>query len=42
MYTLGAAARKLGLLDCDVVVGIPLAVGGKNPFFDRAGDPSLH
>lgn len=35
MYTLGAAARKLGLLDCDVVVGFPLSVSGKNPYFDR-------
>ncbi len=36
MYTLGAAARKLGMLDCDVIVGIPLSISGKNPFFDNA------
>lgn len=36
MYTIGAAARKLGLLDCDVIVGFPLSVSGKNPYFDRA------
>jgi len=35
MYTLGAAARRLGLLDCDVIIGFPLSVSGKNPFFDR-------
>ncbi len=35
MYTIGAAARKLDLLQADVIIGIPLAVGGKNPFFDR-------
>ncbi len=35
MYTLGAAARKIGLLDCDVVVGFPLSVSGKSPYFDR-------
>lgn len=35
MYTAGAAARKLGLLDADIIMGIPLSVSGKNPFFDR-------
>jgi len=35
MYTIGAAARKLGLLNCDVIVGFPLSVSGKNPYFDR-------
>ena len=35
MYTVGAAARKLGLLDCDVIIGFPLSVSGKNPYFDR-------
>ena len=35
MYTIGAAARKLGLLDSDVVVGFPLSVSGKSPYFDR-------
>lgn len=35
MYTLGAAARISGLLDVDVVFGIPLSVTGKNIFFDR-------
>lgn len=35
MYTIGAAARKLGFLDCDVVLGFPLSASGKNPYFDR-------
>lgn len=35
MYTVGASARKLGLLDCDVIIGFPLSVSGKNPYFDR-------
>jgi uncharacterized ferredoxin-like protein len=36
MYTIGAAARKLKLLDGDVVLGFPLSVTGKSPYFDRA------
>ncbi len=35
MFSVGVAARRLGLIDADVVIGIPLAVYGKNPFFDR-------
>jgi uncharacterized ferredoxin-like protein len=35
MYTAGAAAKKLKLLDSDVIIGIPLSVTGKNPYFDR-------
>ena len=35
MYTVGAAAKELRLLDCDVVIGIPLSVTGKSPYFDR-------
>ena len=35
MYTIGAAAKKLELLDSDVIIGIPLSVTGKNPYFDR-------
>lgn len=35
MYTIGAAARKLGFLDSDVVIGFPLSVSGKSPYFDR-------
>lgn len=35
MYTIGAAARKLGLLDTDIIIGIPLSAAGKNIYFDR-------
>ncbi|MHB1131795.1 MAG: ferredoxin domain-containing protein [Chloroflexota bacterium] len=35
MYTIGAAARTAGIIDADVVLGVPLTVSGKNPFFDR-------
>lgn len=31
----GAAARDLGLIDADVVMGIPIGVFGKNIFYDR-------
>lgn len=35
MYTIGAAARKLKLLHSDVIIGFPLSVTGKSPYFDR-------
>ena len=35
MYSIGVAAKDMGLLDADVIIGIPLAVTGKSPFFDR-------
>jgi uncharacterized ferredoxin-like protein len=35
MYTVGAAAKKLNLLDSDFIIGIPLSATGKNPYFDR-------
>ncbi len=35
MYRVGVAARKTGVCDWDVVVGIPLSATGKNIFFDR-------
>jgi len=35
MYTVGAAARELTLLDSDVIIGIPLSVTSKSPYFDR-------
>ncbi len=35
-YTAGSAAKNLGFLkEADVIVGIPLVLAGKNPFFDR-------
>ena len=36
MYTIGAAAKELGLLDSDIIIGIPLSVTGKSPYFDRS------
>ncbi len=35
MYTIGVAARALGVVDADVVIGIPLSATGKNIYFDR-------
>lgn len=35
MFRAGTAARKLKYLESDVVMAIPLASLGKNPFFDR-------
>ncbi len=36
MYSIGRAANALGLLDgAPLVMGIPLSVSGKSPFFDR-------
>ena len=37
MYTVGIAARELGIFsdDVKVIYGIPLASASKNPFFDR-------
>jgi uncharacterized ferredoxin-like protein len=31
----GAAARALGLIQADAVMGIPVGIYGKNIFFDR-------
>jgi len=33
MYTIGAAARKLELMEADLAVGIPLSASGKNVYF---------
>jgi len=35
MYTAGAAAMNLGLLEADLIVGMPLSISEKNIFFDR-------
>ena len=35
MYTAGAGAMDLGLLDADMIIGLPLSVSQKNIFFDR-------
>ena len=37
MFTIGKAAASLGLMgEYKLVMGIPLSVSGKSPFFDRA------
>lgn len=35
MYRIGAAARDMGIVDWDFVMGIPLSGTGKNVHFDR-------
>ncbi|GAI99436.1 unnamed protein product [marine sediment metagenome] len=35
MYVVGAGAKELRLLDSDLVIGIPLSITRKNPYFDR-------
>jgi len=35
MYTIGAGAKALGMLDADVIIGIPLSASGKSIYFDR-------
>jgi uncharacterized ferredoxin-like protein len=35
MYRAGVVAREMGLVDADVVMGIPLSATGKNIYFDR-------
>jgi uncharacterized ferredoxin-like protein len=39
MYTVGVAAKKLKLLEADIVLGIPLSATAKNIFFDRVWPP---
>jgi uncharacterized ferredoxin-like protein len=35
MYSVGAAAKALSLIEADVIVGIPISATGKNIYFDR-------
>lgn len=35
MFTIGVAAKSLGLMDADIVFGIPLSVTSKSIYFDR-------
>lgn len=35
MYRVGVVAREIGLIDADVVMGIPLSATGKSIYFDR-------
>ncbi|MDK2896113.1 MAG: hypothetical protein PWP04_233 [Candidatus Atribacteria bacterium] len=37
MYRIGAVARRIGLSQDDVLMGIPLSATGKNIYFDRKG-----
>lgn len=39
MYRAGVAARELGLLEADFIMGIPISVSGKSIYFDRAPKP---
>lgn len=36
MYCIGVAAKKLGLIEGEIVVGIPVSVSGKSIYFDRS------
>jgi uncharacterized ferredoxin-like protein len=36
MYSVGVAAKSLGVIDSDVIVGIPISAEGKNIYFDRS------
>jgi uncharacterized ferredoxin-like protein len=35
MYTIGGPARKLGWIQSQIIIGIPLSCTGKNIYFDR-------
>jgi uncharacterized ferredoxin-like protein len=35
MYRIGVAAKRLKLIDGEIVVGIPISASGKNIYFDR-------
>ncbi|APC08162.1 ferredoxin domain-containing protein [Neomoorella thermoacetica] len=35
MYRIGVVARKTGLMDAEVIAGIPISATGKNIYFDR-------
>jgi len=35
MYRIGVAAKRLNLIDGEIVVGIPISASGKNIYFDR-------
>lgn len=35
MYSIGVAAKEMQLLDSDIIIGVPLSVTGKSPYFDR-------
>jgi uncharacterized ferredoxin-like protein len=35
MYRIGVAARKMGLIEGELVIGVPISATGKNIYFDR-------
>ena len=35
MYSIGVAAKEMKLLEADLIIGIPMSVSGKSPYFDR-------
>ena len=35
MFTIGGPARKLGWMESQVIIGVPLSCSGKNIYFDR-------
>ena len=35
MYRIGPVAREMGLMDADVIIGIPVSATGKSIYFDR-------
>lgn len=35
MYRIGVVARRIGLMDAEIVVGVPLSATGKSIYFDR-------
>ncbi len=35
MYTAGVAARKIGIMDAEIIIAIPISATGKNIYFDR-------
>ncbi|OPZ62998.1 MAG: hypothetical protein BWY85_01897 [Firmicutes bacterium ADurb.Bin506] len=35
MYRIGVIARKLGMFDADIALGVPLSATGKSIYFDR-------
>lgn len=35
MYSVGVAARRLHLMEAQIILGMPLSITGKNIFFDR-------
>lgn len=35
MYRVGVAVMRLGIMDCNFIMGVPLSASGKNIFFDR-------